>query len=289
MLPFADLVAAVAVVLSRHNDSEAVVVACPYVDVDRVDIVALRVDLGTVPTYRSVQASVREAISQSSCSPVLAEPDPDGAWCVVAALGQPNAGPLPVGPGHLRRVRHVLAATDLTLTADGAAGLLRGDFASDLFDELWVRRIVAQVTAVGMQGGAQPDRPVVEFDLLGEEEHAALLALTATSRTAPRRCLHELVAAQAATSPDQVALTVDGHHVTYRELDRRANAVACSLHERGVHRGDRGGATVRPIAGTRCGDAGCVEGRGCVRSARPVRAACAAGAGGDDRGAARVA
>jgi amino acid adenylation domain-containing protein len=51
--------------------------------------------------------------------------------------------------------------------------------------------------------------------------------------------LHDLLADTAAASPASIALVCDRRRHTYRELDRRANALALALAARGVERGDR--------------------------------------------------
>ena len=47
-------------------------------------------------------------------------------------------------------------------------------------------------------------------------------------------CLHELIEAQAARTPDAPAVAFEGKHLTYRQLDRRANALARRLVALGV-------------------------------------------------------
>lgn len=49
----------------------------------------------------------------------------------------------------------------------------------------------------------------------------------------------EMLARWARSRPDKVAFVCEGRAVTYAEMDRRANAVARALAERGVHKGDR--------------------------------------------------
>lgn len=57
----------------------------------------------------------------------------------------------------------------------------------------------------------------------------------ATSAPVPDACLHELVEEQARRTPDTAAVTDDaGGALTYRELDRRANALAHRLAKAGV-------------------------------------------------------
>jgi amino acid adenylation domain-containing protein len=51
--------------------------------------------------------------------------------------------------------------------------------------------------------------------------------------------LHSFLAESAARSPDAIAVVCDGQRTTYRDLDRRSNALAHALAARGVERGDR--------------------------------------------------
>lgn len=58
------------------------------------------------------------------------------------------------------------------------------------------------------------------------------------SRTKAReqtRCFHELIEQQAARTPNRVAVEFEGKGLTYRELNERANRLACYLRKRGVH------------------------------------------------------
>jgi len=52
------------------------------------------------------------------------------------------------------------------------------------------------------------------------------------------KCVHELVADQAARHPDAVALRFGGERIGYRELDHAADRLARGLIERGLGRGD---------------------------------------------------
>ncbi|HEU5383697.1 MAG TPA: amino acid adenylation domain-containing protein [Ktedonobacteraceae bacterium] len=49
-----------------------------------------------------------------------------------------------------------------------------------------------------------------------------------------QRCFHELVAAQAQLTPDAIAVVQEGMHLTYQELNERANQLAHHLQSRGV-------------------------------------------------------
>src|SRR5205814_7956434 len=60
----------------------------------------------------------------------------------------------------------------------------------------------------------------------------------ATERDVPRRCLHELVAAQAERRPDALAVVCEAERISYGELDRRANQLAHELQALGVEPGE---------------------------------------------------
>lgn len=70
---------------------------------------------------------------------------------------------------------------------------------------------------------------------LTETELQQLAAWNATGQPYPHdACVPELVAAQAAMTPDAVALVADDQVITYRELNRRANQIAHYLQGLGV-------------------------------------------------------
>ncbi|MET8336075.1 MULTISPECIES: non-ribosomal peptide synthetase [Streptosporangium] len=59
------------------------------------------------------------------------------------------------------------------------------------------------------------------------------------------RCVHEMVAEQAARTPDRIAISYVGATLTYRQLDRAADALSVRLREVGVG----GGAVVAVVMG----------------------------------------
>ncbi|HYO16010.1 MAG TPA: amino acid adenylation domain-containing protein, partial [Thermoanaerobaculia bacterium] len=143
--------------------------------------------------------------------------------------------PLPVARGESR--------FDLELgvveggTGEGMRLLWRYD--RDLFDGATVARLAGCFRQ--LLGGlvADPGRRLSELPLLTPAEREQLLAWGATGAVFPRdQCLHELFAAQAARTPDAVALTFAGAGLTYRELAERTNRLARYLAGLGVRPGD---------------------------------------------------
>jgi amino acid adenylation domain-containing protein len=83
--------------------------------------------------------------------------------------------------------------------------------------------------------GEDPDRPVGQLPIVTETESEQLLVEWNRTRSAyPKRCLHELVAEQAARIPGTVAVECGEERLTYRELDERANQLAHRLVALGV-------------------------------------------------------
>jgi amino acid adenylation domain-containing protein len=78
-------------------------------------------------------------------------------------------------------------------------------------------------------------QPAEQDHELGEQERARLLVeLNDTAAPYPRACLHELIAQQAATTPDAVAVECGEERLTYAQLDASANRLAHHLLDLGV-------------------------------------------------------
>src|SRR6185369_7245713 len=134
----------------------------------------------------------------------------------------------------------VLTKFDLTLTLvngpDGFAGTL--EHSTDLFDSTTAARLLGRFVALLEGAIGSPGLSLRELPLLLPEELSQVLAAAhATAAPVPAGCLHELIAAQAARTPEAVAVSFRGQAaktLTYRELDRSANRLAHRLIGLGV-------------------------------------------------------
>jgi non-ribosomal peptide synthetase component F len=81
-----------------------------------------------------------------------------------------------------------------------------------------------------------PGTPAQCIEVLPESErHQLLVTWNATDADYPRdRCIHELFEAQAARTPEAVAVAFEDHELTYGELNVRANRLAHHLRGLGV-------------------------------------------------------
>ncbi|HEY0782744.1 MAG TPA: amino acid adenylation domain-containing protein, partial [Thermoanaerobaculia bacterium] len=136
---------------------------------------------------------------------------------------------------------HVLEAED---------GLLLDlDYATALFDEATVARLLAQLGTLLDGAIALPGAALADLPLLSAAESAQVLdewsGRTVLSRHEGEGCIHELVAAHARRSPGAVALDSADGVVTYGELELAANRLANHLRALGVAAEARVGIALR--------------------------------------------
>ena len=101
-----------------------------------------------------------------------------------------------------------------------------------LFDETTIDGIAGRLRLLIAGLAADPQRPVTRIPLLTEAERVRMLAAPAAE--GPKRLITELFEQQVARTPDAVAVSHDGTHLTYTELNTRANRLAHKLIERGA-------------------------------------------------------
>ncbi|WP_327675288.1 non-ribosomal peptide synthetase [Kitasatospora sp. NBC_00458] len=120
---------------------------------------------------------------------------------------------------------------------DGAPAGLTGsaEYAADLYDRSTVTTLFERLGRLLAAAAADPAAPIGTLDILGPEERTRLLD-TWNATAAPLRTgsLPGLFEAQAARTPDAVALAHDGGTVGYAELNARANRLAHHLVAHGV-------------------------------------------------------
>ncbi|HEX6036890.1 non-ribosomal peptide synthetase, partial [Longimicrobium sp.] len=111
-----------------------------------------------------------------------------------------------------------------------------------------MERLAGHLDAVLEGLVAGPDRPLSEVSLLrADERDRVVQAWNATDRPFPDgTCLHALVEAQAARTPDAPAVVFGGRTVGYAALERQATRVARALARRGVGPERRVGLCMEP-------------------------------------------
>ncbi|MYU05335.1 amino acid adenylation domain-containing protein [Streptomyces sp. SID8366] len=161
--------------------------------------------------------------------------------------------PAPVLPGADTSASQLpldAAKFDLTVnfhehhTRDGGpAGLdITIEYATDLYDAVTMRAAAARLVRLLGAAVAEPETPIGRIELLGETERAALLVdYNDTETDLPAASLPELFAAQAARTPEAVALVCGEAELSYRQLDAVSDAFARRLVAAGVRPGGRVG------------------------------------------------
>jgi amino acid adenylation domain-containing protein len=86
-----------------------------------------------------------------------------------------------------------------------------------------------------MTADASPDRDEQHYSLTGPERNKLLFEWNQTRTQYPRdTCVHQLFEAQVERSPHAMAVECKGHHLTYQQLNARANQLAHHLRSLGA-------------------------------------------------------
>jgi amino acid adenylation domain-containing protein len=263
---FMTLLAAFSLLLSRQSGQTDVCVGTPvagrsHEDVDRligffVNMLPLRIDLSGGPTFsellRRVRARTLDALAHQDMpfDRLVAEVQPQrhlSATPIFQAMFVLQNMPaedlelpgLALTPFEIPR-QTTQFDLSLSMREDGAGldGLL--EYSRDLFDRESAGRLVDQFEVLLSAIAESPDTPVADLPLLsGAAAHRIVSEWNATRRPyALETSLPRLLEAQAARTPDAVAVTFEGASLSYRALDREATRLAQALGAAGVSSGD---------------------------------------------------
>ncbi len=274
---FMTLLAGWAAVLGRLSGQPEVVVGTVAANRGRAEIegligffvntLALRVDLSERPTVAELLGRVRARALE-------AQQNQDLPFERVVELVQPARslahGPLfqvaftwqntPRGDlslpglelGGVPGAERTTARVDLSLTLSEVEGRIVGrlTYATSLFERATAERYAGYL-ARALEQMTDERRRIEALRLLSDRERAQVVEeWNATGVPYPAgACVHDLVEAQAARTPDAPAVVFDGRRLTYAELDGRANALARRLRSHGV-----GPGSYVPVVMDRCAE-----------------------------------
>ncbi|HYO29979.1 MAG TPA: amino acid adenylation domain-containing protein, partial [Thermomicrobiales bacterium] len=264
---FMTLLAAYQALLARYTGEPDVVVGAPISGRTRpetegivgffANTLVLRTDLDGDPTFRELLRRVRETALgafahqevpfERLVAEVNAERTINRTPLTPVMIALQDALPAPLSGPRLRSsfvdVDPGTAMFDLFLNLQqgrDAGGEVRGaiEYATDLFDAATIARFAGHLRTLLEGAVADPDCRVSALPLLAEPERRRLLgAHDAAAGEAPpddNVTIHGRFEAWAARTPEAPALLSGGHHLTYRDLDRRANRLAHRLRALGV-------------------------------------------------------
>ena len=127
---------------------------------------------------------------------------------------------------------------DLTLFIREVSGSFKAavEYNTDLFDEQTIRRLLGHYQTLLEGIAANPEQRLSGVAMLtGAERQQILVEWNRTEAPYPKeRCLHELIEAQVARTPEAVAVVFGKQQLTYRELNERANQLGHHLRRLGV-------------------------------------------------------
>ncbi|MGH7269324.1 MAG: non-ribosomal peptide synthetase, partial [Polyangiaceae bacterium] len=131
---------------------------------------------------------------------------------------------------------------DLFLNAVELSGkvTLECQYNADLFDADTVRRWLAAYECLLRSACERPDERVGWLAITTVAEESTRRAVQSAENTrgiSVPTCVHDLIEAQAARSPEAVAVVSEARTLTYAELNSRAEALAWRLRDLGVARG----------------------------------------------------
>jgi aspartate racemase len=137
---------------------------------------------------------------------------------------------------------------DLALQLNGTPSGLSGTmgYSSELFEAATIERMAGHLSVLIASIVANPDQKVLSLPMLTEREQRQLAEWNRTETEYPQElCMHEMVEAQVARTPDASAVEHAGQRLTYRELNERANQLARFLRKRGIGHESRVGICLR--------------------------------------------
>ncbi|MEG3902154.1 amino acid adenylation domain-containing protein [Microcoleus sp. B4-C5] len=125
-------------------------------------------------------------------------------------------------------------ALDLEEGLEGINGTL--EYSQDLFDASTARRIAGHFLTLLESIAANPEQRISHLPILTKpEQHQLLFEWNNTQSNFPQdKCIHELFEAQTERTPDAIAVVFENEHLTYRELNTKANNLASYLQKIGV-------------------------------------------------------
>ena len=149
-------------------------------------------------------------------------------------------------PGYPHPTRGLLAETRVQEPLRGRRPLPSGEgdleflwhFRTSLFEPATIERMHGHLLNILSHVVAEPTVRIADIALLSKSEERYLTETVNQSFASyPREAtLHALFEAQVARHPDHPAVTFEGRHMSYAELNERANRLARLLRSRGVGR-----------------------------------------------------
>ena len=259
---FPVLIAAFGALISRCSGQDTAIVGIPVDDRGSefkdlvgffVRSVALKVDVVGDPSFRDLVARTwdhqRRALAnqQVPFNDIVNELAPDRTanrnpifqtMVVLEEASEDARLQLEELAVHQFPVRTDYSSFDLTWFVRNEGDRIRSTvkFSEDLFERETVQRFVNQLECLVESALADPDKPISVLEMVdAAQREEVLVTWNNTDRDYDNEgTLHGFFEAQAARTPEALAITQSGRGLTYSELDSCANALATQLVAAGV-------------------------------------------------------
>lgn len=257
---FMTLLAAFQTLLSRYTGQTEIVVGSPISNRNQreledligffVNSLVLRTDLSGNPTFRELLTRVREVTLEAYAHQDLPfeklvqelHPERDLSqhplFQVAIALQNTPIDTLVLPDLALSQFKFEQGTSRLDLelhlwqTPEGLQGQVT--YSTDLFDRSTIARTIGHFQTLLTAIAENPDRAIATLPILSPAEWQQLVAWNQTEQPYPQSCIHQLFEAQAALTPDAIAVVDATEQLTYRELNHRSNQLAHYLQQLGV-------------------------------------------------------
>ncbi|NJL35424.1 MAG: AMP-binding protein [Leptolyngbyaceae cyanobacterium SM1_4_3] len=258
---FMTLLAAFQVLLHRYSGQTDIVIGSPIANRNRAETerlmgvllntLVLRTDLSGNPRFREVVQRVKEVTLAAYTHQDLPfeklvealRPERSlshnplfQTWFALHAppISSRTLADLTLSPLNIDRET---AQFDLSLEVRDAGDrlLCQVEYSTDRFTAATIARLQRHFTTLLTAIAAHPDQRLSELPLISAVEQQELTRWNQTETEYPQHsCLHHLIEAQVNQTPDAIAVVFGDQHLTYQELNARANQLAHYLHEMGV-------------------------------------------------------
>jgi amino acid adenylation domain-containing protein len=257
---FMALLAGLNVLLHRYSGQRNIVVGTPIAgrvvpEVEKligffINMLALRCDLGGNPSAREVLARVRNAALGA-----YAHQDVPFEKVVEALQPERTLGHTPLFQAMLvvehaadsewkfqgleaipQEIDNGTVKCDLTVSLRAGAAL-EGHFAfrTGVLDQGTAEGMARHFESLLRQMVANPEIRIGDLRLLSDAEfEQVVMEWNRTQMDCPYACIHRFFEEQAARTPTAVAVSCNGRHLTYAELNCKANQMAHYLRKLGV-------------------------------------------------------
>jgi amino acid adenylation domain-containing protein len=259
---FMTLLAAFKALLFRYTEQEDIVVGLPTAGRNSAEIekligffvntLVLRTDLSGNPTFRELLGRVREVSLEAYAHQDLPfeilveklQPERqlshNPLFQATFQLLTTRNGGGPEAPTAQHPILDIAKDTiifdlafNLYETPDGLEGGI--EYSTDLFDSATITRLINNYRTLLEGVIDNPEQRISDLPVLTQEEKRLLAEWNETQAAYPdEQCIHHLFEEQVARSPDSIVGVFQNEHLTYRELNQRANKLAHYLRSLGV-------------------------------------------------------